>query len=236
MAQMLKEHKVESKEFLAKELFNERKFDKAFPLTLEADQNDPQIVYNLGFMYYFGKGAKCDRKKGALLVRKADEMGCRYADKVLRWMIFDMRERFWGHLTGILAGLSTLYFAFSWGPPDILSVCTRLTAAFIGVWYLSFNIFSMIFAACNRYFMYLGERVGMFFFSFIGVIGGGFILFLAYIIILSVANLITPERQNLISAIGTVIALFGSIAGFRIGRNVGACIGESTIQAITTHE
>ena len=64
MAQILKEHKVESKEFLAKELFNERKFDKAFPLTLEADQNDPQIVYNLGFMYDFGKGAKCDRKKG----------------------------------------------------------------------------------------------------------------------------------------------------------------------------
>ena len=70
MAQILKEHKVESKEFLAKELFNERKFDKAFPLTLEADQSDPQIIYNLGFMYYFGKGVKRDRKKGMLLVKK----------------------------------------------------------------------------------------------------------------------------------------------------------------------
>ena len=72
MAQILKEHHVESKEFLAKELFNERKFEKAFPLTLEADRNDPQIVYNLGFMYYFGKGVKCDRKKGAEFVRFAD--------------------------------------------------------------------------------------------------------------------------------------------------------------------
>ena len=236
MAQILKEHKVESKEFLAKELFNERKFDKAFPITLEADQNDPQIVYNLGFMYYFGKGVKCDRKKGAFLVKKADEMGCRYADKVLRWMIFDMRERFWGHLFGIVMGITGMYFAWTAGPADILSVCARLTVTFIGTWYLFFNIFSIIFAACNRYFMYLGERVGMFFFSFIGVIGGGLLLFLVYIAILAMANVITPERQSLISAIGTIIALFGAVAGFRIGRNVGACIGESTIQAITTHE
>jgi TPR repeat protein len=75
MAQILKEHKVESKEFLAKELFNERKFDKAFPITLEADQNDPQIVYNLGFMYYFGKGVRRDRKKGMLLVKKRMRWG-----------------------------------------------------------------------------------------------------------------------------------------------------------------
>ena len=236
MAQVLKENNVLSKEFLAKELFNERKFDKAFPLTLEADENDPQIVYNLGFMYYFGKGVKCDRKKGSCLVKKAGEMGCRYADKVHRWMIFDMRERFWGHLSGILIALASLYPAWFAGPSDILSAVSRLSATFIGTWYLTFNIFSIIFAACHKYFMYLGERLGMFFFSFIGVLGGGFILFLAYIIILSVANLITPERQTLISAIGTVIALFGAVAGFRIGRNVGACIGESTIQAITTHE
>lgn len=236
MAQILKEHKVESKEFLAKELFNERKFDKAFPITLEADQSDPQIVYNLGFMYYFGKGVKCDRKKGSLLVKKADEMGCKYADKVLRWMIFDMRERFWGHLLSILAALACLYFAWSWGPQDLLSVLTRFTAAFIGAWYLFFNIFSMIFAACNRYFMYLGERAGMFFFSFIGIIGGGFLLFLAYIIILSMANVITQERQSVISAIGTVIAIIGAVTGFRVGRSVGACVGESTIQALTTHE
>lgn len=236
MAQILKEHKVESKEFLAKELFNERKFDKAFPITLEADQNDPQIVYNLGFMYYFGKGVRRDRKKGMLLVKKADEMGCKYADKVLRWMIFDMRELFWGHLAGILMGLLGMYFAISCGPMDVLSICTRLAATFIGSWYISFNIFSILFAAFNRYFMYLGERAGMFFFSFIGVIGGALLLFLVYIAILAMANVITPERQSLISAIGTIIALFGAVAGFRIGRSVGACIGESTIQAITTHE
>lgn len=236
MAQILKEHKVESKEFLAKELFNERKFDKAFPITLEADQNDPQIVYNLGFMYYFGKGVRRDRKKGMLLVKKADEMGCKYADKVLRWMIFDMRELFWGHLFGIVMGITGMYFAISCGPMDVLSICTRLAATFIGSWYISFNIFSILFAAFNRYFMYLGERAGMFFFSFIGVIGGTLLLFLVYIAILAMANVITPERQNLISAIGTIIALFGAVAGFRIGRSVGACIGESTIQAITTHE
>lgn len=236
MAQVLKENKVESKEFLAKELFNERKFDKAFPLTQEADQSDPQIVYNLGFMYYFGKGVKSDRKKGVSYVKKADEMGCKYADKVLRWMIFDMRERFWGHLFGIIMGLISLYFAWNAGPHDLLSVCARLSATFIGTWYLFFNLFSIAFAAIHKYYMYLGERLGMFLFSFLGIIGGAFILFLAYIIILSIADVITKERQSLISAIGTVIALFGAVAGFRIGRNVGACIGESTIQSITTHE
>ena len=236
MAQIFKEHKVESKEFLAKELFNERKFDKAFPLTLEADQSDPQIIYNLGFMYYFGKGVKRDRKKGMLLVKKADENGCKYADKVLRWMIFDMRELFWGHLFAILMGVVAMIFAYSAGPVDILSVCTRLTATFIASWYVFFNIFSILFAAANRYFMYLGERVGMFLFSFIGIVGGGLLLFIVYIAILAMADVIKPERQAMISAIGTVIALFGAVAGFRIGRNVGACIGESTIQAITTHE
>ena len=236
MAQILKEHHVESKEFLAKELFNERKFEKAFPLTLEADRNDPQIVYNLGFMYYFGKGVKCDRKKGAEFVRKADEMGCKHADDVLRWMIFDMRERFWGHLIGILAGIISLYFAWAWGPKDLLSVCTRFAAVFAGVWYLSFNLFSLVFAVCSKYFLYAGERAGMFLFSFLGVIGGGFLLFLAYIIVLAMANVITKENQSVISAIGTVIALFGACAGFRVGRSVGACVGESTIQAITTKD
>lgn len=238
------EEKHNTPYFLEKELFRERKFEKAFPATVKAlaeqkekgEEPDADLLYGYGVMLYFGYGCRKNRKEGMKILKQAWERGCSYADRVLAWMIFDNREFLFGHTAGILAALLLAPLCFTFGELTFSGTLLRGIAIFASAWFLIFNLFSVFWAGINKYFRYMGERLGMFIFSLLGVILGGTILCSFFILILSFFCRITPENRDLIAWILTFLFLAGGVGGFKIGKSAGGCIGQSTAETFISRD
>lgn len=240
----LPEEKHNTPYFLEKELFRERKFERAFPATEKAlqeqkekgEEPDADLLYGLGVMLYFGYGCKRNRKSGMAYMKQAWERNCSYADRVLKWMIFDNREFLFGHIAGIVLALALAPFALTFGEMTVSGISLRAFAIFAAVWFLVFNLFSIVWAGLNRYFRYMGERMGMFIFSLLGVILGGLTVCSFFILILSFFCRITPDNRDFISWILTFLFLGGAVAGFKIGKSVGGCVGSSAAETFISRD
>lgn len=238
------EEKHNTPYFLEKELFRERKFAKAFPATEKALQlqkekgeaPDGDLLYGYGIMLYFGYGCKRNKKEGMKYMLMAWENGCSYADRVLKWMKFDSREFFFGHITGIVLALLLAPLAFTFGELTFSGTLLRAIAIFIASWYLVFNLFSLVWAGINKYFRYMGERLGMFIFSLIGIVLGGMIVCSLFLLVISFFCRITPANRDFYSWILTFLFLGGGIVGFKVGKSAGGCIGSSTAETFISRD